>query len=59
MTITGEGKFIALALDKNNNVISTSKVTHVVTAGSKKKGTSYVYAYAQNGVAKKIKVTVK
>ena len=120
-------KFIAVALDKNNNVVSTSKVIHVATKGgkvgnhkkvtvsksvikkakklkkgktlklkakavpqskklkvkkhravlyessniniatvskkgvvkAKSKGTCYVYAYAQNGVFKKIKVTVK
>ena len=121
-------KFIVVALDKNNMVVSTSKVIHVATKGGKvtnpkkvavkkgkkkvskvtvkkgktvkvknsvtkaskklklkkhravkyetsnkaiatvsskgkikgvKKGTAYVYAYAQNGVAKKIKVTVK
>ena len=118
-------KFIVVALDKNNNVVSTSKVAHVATKGGKvtnfrsvttkakknkvsikkgktfklgakavkqsgklttkkhrvlkyvstntkvatvsskgvikgkKKGTCYVYVYAQNGVFKKIKVTVK
>ena len=118
-------KFIVVALDKNNNVVSTSKVVHVATKGGKvgnhksvttkakknkvtvkkgktfklagkavaqskklkvkrhrtlkyetsnakiatvsskgvikgkAKGTCYVYAYAQNGVYKKIKVLVK
>ena len=120
-------KFIVVALDKNNKVVSTSKVIHAATAGGKvgnhkgvtvkktvvnkakklkkgktlklnakavakskklkvkkhvamryessntkiatvnkkgvvkgvKKGSCYVYAYAQNGVSKKIKVTVK
>ncbi len=120
-------KFIVVALDKNNNVVSTSKLIHVATTGgkvgnnksvtvtkkvvnkakklkkgktlklkakaiakskklkvkkhkavryestntkiatvsnagvvkAKKKGTCYIYAYAQNGVSKKIKVTVK
>ena len=120
-------KFILVALDANNNVVSTSKVIHVASKGGKvtnpkkvtvkkdekavskvkvkkgktvsvknsvtkaskklklkkhrkvkyesannkiatvtskgkikgiKKGTCYIYAYAQNGVAKKIKVTV-
>ena len=117
-------KFILLALDKNNNVISTSKTVHAATTGGKvgnsgkvttkakknkvsikaketfrlagrqlpaskerkvkihrkvkyestnpkiasvsakgvitgkKKGTCFVYAYAQNGVSRKIKVTV-
>jgi len=120
-------KFILVALDKDNNVVSTSKVIHIATKGGKvtnpkkvtvkkgtkaltkvtvkkdktvtvrnvvtkaskklrlrihrkvryessnrkiatvtskgkikgiKKGTCYIYAYAQNGVAKKIKVTV-
>ena len=121
-------KFIVVALDKDNNVVSTSKIIHVATKGGKvtnpksvtvkkgkkavssvtvkkgrtvtiknsvakvskkltlkkhravtyessnkkiatvtskgkikgvKKGTCYIYAYAQNGVFKKIKVTVK
>ena len=120
-------KFIIVALDKNNNVISASKMIHVATKGgkvgnhksvtvrmsviakakdlkvgktlkinaravalskrlkvkdhvgmryestngkiatvsksgkitAKKKGTCYIYAYAQNGVYKKIRVTVK
>ena len=111
-------KFIVVALDKNNMVVSTSKVIHVTTKGgkynnpkkvtskkpkalkkgksfklkakqtgkkikkhralkyessntkvatvsgkgvikAKAKGTCYVYAYAQNGVSKKVKVTVK
>ena len=121
-------KFIMVALDKNNKVVSTSKVIHIATKGGKvtnpkkvtvkkkkkavskitvkkgktvtvkskvtkaskklklkihrkvkyestnkkiatvtskgrikgvKKGTCYIYAYAQNGVAKKLKVTVK
>ena len=120
-------KFIIVALDRNNRVVSTSKVTHVATKGSKNgnykkvaisksvikkakklkkgkslklkakavprsrklkvkkhvavryestntniatvskkgvvkaknKGACYVYAYAQNGVCKKIKVVVR
>ena len=117
-------KFVVIALDKNGNVVSTSKTVHAATAGGKagnykavttnakkdavslkvkksftlkakakpasklkvkvhravrfessnkkiatvsskgvikglKKGTCYVYVYAQNGVCKKIKVTVK
>ncbi len=118
-------KFIVVALDKNNKVVSTSKVVHAATKGGKvgnhksvtvkkavvnkakklkkgktlklrakavkvklkvknhrkvsyestnpaiatvskagvvkgkKKGTCYVYAYAQNGVSKRIKVVVK
>lgn len=120
-------KFIIVAIDKNNNVVSTSKLIHVATKGgkvgnyksvtvkksvmnkakslkkgktfklnakavaqskklkvkkhvgiryestnkkvatvsnsgkitAKKKGTCYIYAYAQNGVFKKIKVVVK
>ena len=119
-------KFIIVALNKNNKVVSTSKVIHVATKGGKagnnksvtvkktviakakklkkgkslklnakavkasklavknhravsyessnpkiatvskkgvvkgkKKGTCYIYAYAQNGVAKKIKVVVR
>ena len=120
-------KFVVVALDRNNTVVSTSKVIHVATKGgkvgnhkkvtvkksvikkarklkkgkslklkakavpqskklkvrkhravlyessdiniatvskkgvvkAKNKGTCYIYAYAQNGVYKKIKVTVK
>lgn len=118
-------KFLVVALDKNNKVISTSKMAHIATTGgkytnakavttkakndrvtlkvkktfklsakvtmvspklktrvhrktvyessntkiatvskkgiitAKKKGTCYVYAYAQNGIYKRIKVTVK
>ncbi|MBQ6624122.1 MAG: Ig-like domain-containing protein [Mogibacterium sp.] len=111
-------KFMIVALDSKNNVISTSKVVHVATKGNKKmanptkitlkapktlrkgkthklaakqvgkyvkkhrvlayetsnakvatvskgvikatgKGTCYVYVYAQNGLFKKVKVTVK
>jgi len=124
-------KFVLVAVDKNGNVISTSKLIHIATKGGKvtnpkkvivrkgkkgkkavskltvrkgktvrisnkvvkvskklklrthravkyessdktiatvsakgvikgkKKGTCYVYAYAQNGVARKVKVTVK
>ena len=120
-------KFIIVALDKNNNVVSTSKIIHVATRGGSvtnpksvtvkkgtkaitslsvkkgktvtvkstvakvsksltlkvhrsvryessnkkiatvtskgtikgvRKGTCYIYVYAQNGVARKIKVTV-
>ena len=118
-------KFMVVALDKNNKVLTTSKIVHIATKGgkftnaksittkakknkvtikkgktfklgvkikmessklktknhrktvyessnkkiatvstkgvikAKKKGTCYVYVYAQNGVYKKIKVTVK
>ena len=112
-------KFILVALDANDRVVTTSKVVHVATKGSKKignptkvtvkkpkalkkgkkhklrakqvgkkvkkhravsyessnakvakvtkkgvikavgKGSCYVYAYAQNGIFKKVKVTVK
>lgn len=119
-------KFIIVALDKNNKVVSTSKVVHVATKGGKvgnhkkvtvkksvvnkakklrngktlklnaktvkpsklkvkihrkvsyessntaiatvskkgvvrgkKKGTCFIYAYAQNGVYKKVRITVK
>ncbi|SDB23603.1 Ig-like domain-containing protein [Eubacterium oxidoreducens] len=113
-------KFIVVALDKNNNVVSTSKMVHAATLGgkvgnakklqinknkvtlkkgktfklvtkevsalkikkhrkvayestntkvatvsksgkikAKKKGKCYVYAYAQNGLSKKVKVIVK
>ena len=41
---------------------SNSKIATVTSKGKIKgikKGTCYIYAYAQNGVAKKIKVTVR
>ncbi len=41
---------------------SDTKIAGVTSKGvikAKKKGTCYVYVYAQNGVYKKIKVTVK
>ena len=41
---------------------SNAKIAMVSSKGvikGIKKGTCYVYAYAQNGMAKKIKVTVK
>ena len=125
LAIGTDYKFIVIALDNNKQVLSTSKIVHVVTSGGKygnyksvttkakkgkitlkvkksfrlrakavpaskkklikkhrkivyestnpsvasvsktgkitgkKAGTCYVYAYAQNGVNKKIKVTVK
>jgi uncharacterized protein YjdB len=41
---------------------ANTKIATVSASGkikAKKKGTTYVYAYAQNGVFKKIKVKVK
>ena len=43
--------------ETSNKKIATVDASGKITA--KKKGTCYVYAYAQNGVFKKIKVTVK
>lgn len=43
--------------ESSNKKIATVDSTGKITA--KKKGTCYVFAYAQNGVYKKIKVTVK
>ena len=50
-------KHRAIAFETSNKKIATVSKKGVVKA--KAKGTCYVYAYAQNGVAKKIKVTVK
>ena len=47
-------KFILIAVDKNNKVISTSKTVHVATTGGKFGNYSKV-----NTVAKKNKVTIK
>ena len=46
-----------LAYETSNKNIATVTSKGVVKA--KKKGSCYIYAYAQNGVYKKIKVTVK
>ncbi|MBQ2678395.1 MAG: Ig-like domain-containing protein [Firmicutes bacterium] len=50
-------KHVAVRYETTNKKIATVTAKGVVTA--KKKGTCYVYAYAQNGVFKKIKVVVK
>ena len=46
-----------IRFESSNKKIATVDSSGKITA--KKKGTCYVYAYAQNGVYKKIKVTVK
>jgi uncharacterized protein YjdB len=43
--------------ESSNTKIATVSAKGVIKAN--KAGTCYVYVYAQNGVAKKIKVTVK
>ena len=50
-------KHRAVCYESGNTQIAT--VTNKGVIKAKKKGTCYVYAYAQNGVYKKIKVTVK
>ena len=45
------------AFESSNTKIATVSSKGVIKA--KKKGSCYIYAYAQNGVYKKIKVTVK
>ena len=50
-------KHVGVRHESSNNVIATVSNNGVVKA--KKKGTCYIYAYAQNGVFKKITVTVK
>lgn len=47
----------AIRYESTNKAVATVNSKGKITA--KKKGTCYVYAYAQNGVYKKIKVTVK
>ncbi len=47
----------ALRYESSNTKVATVNSKGVITA--KKKGTCYIYVYAQNGVYKKIKVTVK
>ena len=46
-----------ICYESSNKKVATVSKKGVITG--KKKGTCYVYAYAQNGVMKKIKVTVK
>ncbi len=46
-----------VAFESGNTKIATVSSKGVITA--KKKGTCYIYVYAQNGVYKKVKVTVK
>ena len=50
-------KRVALRYETTNGNIATVSRSGRITA--KKKGTCYIYAFAQNGVYKKIKVTVK
>ena len=50
-------KHRAVAYESTNTKIATINKKGVITA--KKNGTCYIYAYAQNGVYKKIKVSVK
>ena len=50
-------KHRAVAFESSNKKVATVDKKGVVKA--KKKGTCYVYAYAQNGVCKAVKVTVK
>ena len=47
----------AVRYETGNRKIAT--VTSKGTVKGVRKGTCYIYAYAQNGVARKIKVTVK
>ena len=59
--VTMKGKkakvYKKLAYETSNKNIATVTSKGVVKA--KKKGSCYIYVYAQNGVYKKIKVTVK
>lgn len=50
-------KHVGLRYESSNKKIATVSKTGKIRG--KKKGTCYVYAYAQNGVCKKIKVIVK
>ena len=50
-------KHRAVAFESSNKKVATVSKKGVVKA--KKKGTCYVYAYAQNGACKAVKVTVK
>ena len=50
-------KHRSIAFESSDKTIATVSARGVITG--KRKGTCYVYAYAQNGVSKKITVTVK
>ncbi|GEM_PF-3836924 len=50
-------KHVGVRYETTNKKVATVNAKGVVKG--KKKGTCYIYAYAQNGIAKKIKVTIK
>ena len=50
-------KVLGMRYESTNTKVATVSSKGVIKGV--KKGTCYVYAYAQNGIAKKIKVTVK
>lgn len=59
-------KYLVVAykwMDGKKKTLSVSKTAHVVTkkgvVTAKKSGTCDVYVYVQNGVRKKVKLTVK
>ena len=62
-SVTKASKSLKLASHRAVKYESSNKKIATVTSKGKikgvKKGTCYIYAYAQNGVAKKVKVTVK
>ena len=51
--------FAKLTLKSSKQTKTSVKLSWKKVSKAKKKGTCYIYAYAQNGVFKKIKVTVK
>ena len=50
-------KYVGLRYESTNKTIATVSRSGKITA--RKKGVCYIYAYAQNGVYRKIKVEVK
>ena len=61
-TVKGNGKKLAGHVNKVRFVSSDKTIATVSTSGTikaKKKGTCYVYCYAENGKYAKVKVTVK
>ena len=50
-------KYAALRYESSDPAVATVSAKGVVRGVSK--GTAYVYAYAQNGLAKRVKVVVK
>lgn len=49
-------KHVGVRYETTNAKVATASGSRIVAKG---KGTCYIYVYAQDGVAKKVKITVK